>query len=141
MPSIKERRIVGKQTTSQDEVDAFYKRKFNITQFLFDKQLTFVEDPNPYKVAVCSRRSGKTTACAAHLIYTALHKPGSNSLYITLTRDTAKKLVWKELRRINREHDLKGKENETELSITFPNESIIYLSGCLNASEIEKFRG
>lgn len=142
MPSIKERRIVGKQpSTSQGEVDAFYKRKFNITSFLFDKQLSFVEDANPYKVAVCSRRSGKTTACAAHLIHTALNTSGSNSLYITLTRDTAKKLVWKELRKINREHDLKGKENETELSITFPNESIIFLSGCLNATEIEKFRG
>lgn len=136
------KRIVTKpKATEQAAVDQFYSRKFNVTAFLFDKQLAFVEDPAPYKVAVCSRRSGKTTACAAHLIHTALNKAGSNSLYITLTRDTAKKLVWKELRRINREHDLKGRENETELSITFPNESVIYLSGCLNASEIEKFRG
>lgn len=132
---------VVKQSTSKDVVDQFYKRKFNITSFLFDKQLAFVEDPAPYKVAVCSRRSGKTTACAAHLIHTALNVANSNSLYITLTRDTAKKLVWKELRRINREHALQGRENETELSIHFPNGSTIYLSGCLNASEIEKFRG
>lgn len=132
---------VPKPQTNSKEIDQFYNRRFNVTQFLFDKQLAFVEDPSPYKVAVCSRRSGKTTACAAHLIHMALNKPSSNSLYITLTRDTAKKLVWKELRRINREHDLKGKENETELSITFPNESVIWLSGCLNASEIEKFRG
>lgn len=135
------RRTTKPKETSSEAIDEFYKRRFNVTQFLFDKQLAFVEDPSPYKVAVCSRRSGKTTACAAHLIHVALNKPGSNSLYITLTRDTAKKLVWKELRRINREHDLKGKENETELSINFPNQSVIYLSGCLNASEIEKFRG
>ncbi len=134
------KRIIKPQTDKK-ELDRFYSRKFNVTAFLFDKQLAFVEDPAPYKVAVCSRRSGKTTACAAHLIHMALNKTGSNSLYITLTRDTAKKLVWKELRRINREHDLGGKENETELSIIFPNESTIYLSGCLNASEIEKFRG
>lgn len=135
------KRIVKPQQQSNAVVDEFYKRKFNVTQFLFDKQLSFVEDPAPYKIAVCSRRSGKTTACAAHLIHTALNTANSNSLYITLTRDTAKKLVWKELRRINREHDLKGKENETEISIIFPNGSTIYLSGCLNASEIEKFRG
>ena len=122
-------------------MDQFYGRKFNVTAFLFDKQLAFVEDTSPYKVAVCSRRSGKTTACAAHLIHTAINKPNSNSLYITLTRDTAKKLVWKELRRINREHELKGNENETELSIAFPNGSTIFCSGCLNATEIEKFRG
>lgn len=135
------KRIVKPKETSQAEVDKFYGRKFNVTAFLFDKQLDFVEDPSPYKVAVCSRRSGKTTACAAHLIHTAINKPNSNSLYITLTRDTAKKLVWKELRRINREHELKGKENETELSILFPNGSTIFCSGCLNATEIEKFRG
>lgn len=132
---------IPKQQTQQDVVDKFYSRRFNVTQFLFKQQLDFIEDPSPYKVAVCSRRSGKTTACAAHLIHTALHKENSNSLYITLTRDTAKKLVWKELRRINREHKLEGRENETELSIVFPNGSTIYLSGCLNASEIEKFRG
>jgi phage terminase large subunit len=134
------KRIV-KEEFDKQAIDQFYSRRFNVTQFLFDKQLAFVEDPSPYKVAVCSRRSGKTTACAAHLVHTALNVKGSNSLYITLTRDTAKKLVWKELRRINREHKLLGKENETELSIIFPNESTIYLSGCLNASEIEKFRG
>ena len=135
------KRLVKPKETSQAEVDRYYGRKFNVTAFLFDKQLSFVEDPSPYKVAVCSRRSGKTTACAAHLIHTAINKPNSNSLYITLTRDTAKKLVWKELRRINREHDLKGRENETELSIVFPNGSTIFCSGCLNATEIEKFRG
>lgn len=132
---------IVKTETDKAALDEFYSRRFNVTSFLFDKQLAFVEDTAPYKVAVCSRRSGKTTACAAHLIHTALNKPGSNSLYITLTRDTAKKLVWKELRRINREHKLLGKENETELSITFPNNSVIFLSGCLNATEIEKFRG
>ena len=132
---------VVKQQTEEAAIDKFYSRRFNVTSFLFQQQLAFVEDPAPYKVAVCSRRSGKTTACAAHLIHMALNTPGSNSLYITLTRDTAKKLVWKELRRINREHKLLGKENETELSIVFPNESTIFLSGCLNATEIEKFRG
>ena len=134
------KRIIKPQTDKKD-LDKFYAKRFNVTSFLFDKQLAFIEDPSPYKVAVCSRRSGKTTACAAHLIHMALNKAGSNSLYITLTRDTAKKLVWKELRRINREHELGGKENETELSIVFPNESTVFLSGCLNASEIEKFRG
>lgn len=135
------RRIVKQQSTSKADIDKFYSRKFNLTQFLFDKQLAFVEDASPFKVAVCSRRSGKTTACAAHLVHTAIHTPNINTLYITLTRDTAKRLVWKELRRINQEHDLQARENETELSMTFPNGSVIYLSGCKDSSEIEKFRG
>lgn len=135
------KRIVKSNTTSKEDIDKFYDRKFNITSFLFDKQLVFVDDPSAFKVAVCSRRSGKTTACAAHLIATAISAPDINALYITLTRDTAKRIIWKELRRINKEYELKAKENETELTMTFPNGSVIYLSGCKDSSEIEKFRG
>jgi phage terminase large subunit len=134
------RRIVKPQT-AKAEVDKFWHRKFNITQFLFDKQLEFVEDPHPFKVAVCSRRSGKTTACAAHLVHTAVNNPDTICLYITLSRNNAKKIIWRELSNINKNYDLKGIPNETELSFTFPNGSIIYLSGCKDQSEIEKFRG
>ena len=62
-------------------------------------------------------------------------------LYITLSRSTAKRLVWPTIREINRQYGLGGKENITELSITFPNGSVIYLSGASTEAEIEKFRG
>ncbi len=114
---------------------------FKLDKFLFDKQLKFVEDPRPFKVAVCSRRSGKTVACAAHLIDTALKDPGVICLYITLSRNNAKKLIWREIQKINRDYNLLGLEDQTELSITFPNGSAVYCSGAKDASEIEKFRG
>lgn len=130
-----------KQPTSQEEVDKFYGRKFNITQFLFDKQLAFVEDPNPFKVAVCSRRSGKTTACAADLISVAIKNANVNVLYITLTKEMVRRNIWKELRKINSKHALQGVENMADMTITFPNGSIIYTSGCNDRTEVEKFRG
>ena len=68
--------------------------KFVLKDFLFDKQLKFVEDMRPYKIAVCSRRSGKTVACAAHLIDVALTCKEVVCLYITLARNNAKKLIW-----------------------------------------------
>lgn len=114
---------------------------FDIKLYLFDKQLAFVEDASPVKTAVCSRRSGKTVACAADLIDTALKHAGVTCLYITLSRSNAKKIVWPELKKINRVHKLEGKIDNTELSITFPNGSVIYCSGAKDASEIEKFRG
>lgn len=114
---------------------------FVLSKFLFDKQLKFVEDPRPFKLAVCSRRAGKTVSCAAHLIDTALKTPEVICLYITLSRTNAKKLVWREMVKINNTHKLGGLEDQTELSIAFPNGSIIYLSGAKDASEIEKFRG
>jgi phage terminase large subunit len=116
-------------------------RKFNVTSFLFDKQLAFVEDPSPFKVAVCSRRAGKTIACAAHLIHTALNTPDSTSLYITLSGTSGKRIIWKEFKNILKKFQLPSKVNEIELSITFPNNSVIYIAGAKDTSEIEKFRG
>jgi Phage terminase large subunit len=127
--------------TSQAEVDKFLSHKFNMSQFLFDKQLAFVDDPSPFKVAVCSRRSGKTVACAAHLIDIAIKNPNVICLYITLSAANAKKLIWKELKKINNDFKLGGEANESELSITMVNNATIYVSGAKDKSDIEKFRG
>lgn len=114
---------------------------FDIRGFLFNKQLDFVSDPSPFKVAVCSRRSGKTVACAADLISKAMAQEGVVCLYITLSRNNAKKIIWPEIQKINRAFKLGGSEDNTELSMRFPNGSIIYLSGAKDAAEIQKFRG
>lgn len=125
----------------KEAIDQFWHRKFNMTSFLFDKQLLFVEDESPFKVAVCSRRAGKTVSCAAHLMHTAINNKGTVSLYITLSRNNAKKLIWKELKNINSDHKLEAIVDETELAMHFKNGSTIYVSGAKDASEIEKFRG
>lgn len=130
-----------KTPVTQEQVDKFYARRFNVTSYLFDKQLAFVEDDSPFKVAVCSRRSGKTVACAAHLIDTAIKNPEAICLYITLSAANAKKLVWKELKKINTNFKLDGAVNESELAITFPNAATVYISGAKDKSDIEKFRG
>ncbi len=135
------KRIVKANQTSQQEVDQYWNRKFNITSFLFDKQLLFVEDPAPFKVAVCSRRAGKTVACAADLIHTAINTANTVCLYITLSAANAKKLVWKDLKKIDKNSGLDANFNEAELSVNFRNGSTIYLSGAKDKTEIEKFRG
>ena len=114
---------------------------FNLSSYLFPEQLRFVQDESPNKLAVCSRRSGKTIACAAHLIHTAINNDGVVALYITLRRNNAKKIIWRELKKINKDYKLGGVENISELSISFPNNSIIYLSGAKDTNEIENFRG
>lgn len=117
------------------------KKKFLLKDFLFAKQLDFVEDPAPFKTAVNTRRSGKTVGCAADLVNTAQSFPKVICLYITLSRNNAKKLIWKKLQGINREYKLGARSDETALSLTFPNGSIIYCSGASDKTEIEKFRG
>lgn len=114
---------------------------FRLDKILFDQQLRFVMDPHSFKVAVCSRRSGKTVACAAHLIDTALKTADVVCLYITLSRNNAKKLIWRELKKLIGKYKIKAVPDQTELSWTFENGSVIYCSGAKDDSEIEKFRG
>ena len=130
-----------KQAIIDRKVTKVENKAFKLEDFLFSEQLAFVQDPALEKIALCSRRSGKTVACAADLIKTAIENSEVVCLYITLSRNNAKKIVWKELKKINRDYNLKGQENLSELSITFPNGSQIYLSGAKDMSEIEKFRG
>jgi hypothetical protein len=115
--------------------------QFTIEEYCFPEQIRFIQDPENFATAVCSRRSGKTVACAADLVYTAQKRPGTVSLYITLSRASAKRIVWPEILELNRKYQLNGTTNMADLSMTFPNGSVIYLSGAKDKSEIEKFRG
>ncbi len=113
---------------------------FNIRDYCFDKQIEFIEHPSRWKTACCGGRAGKTVADAAYLIQTALLKPRSVALYLTLSRSNAKKLIWPELKIINDKYKLGGVVNESDLSINY-NGSFIYASGASTRVEIEKFRG
>jgi len=117
------------------------KPKFLLEEFCFPQQVKFIRDPARYKTAVCSRRAGKSTACAADLVDLALRKPKSNQLYITLTRGNAKKLVWKEVMNIVEKFELGVKANISELSMTFENGSMIYFAGAATKDEVDKYRG
>lgn len=117
------------------------KPKFDIAKYCFKEQLAFIQDPNDFVTGCTSRRAGKSTGCCADLISTAIGRAGIVCLYITLSRASAKRIVWPELTKINREYELGGVPNIADLSLTFPNGSVIYCSGAKNKSEIEKFRG
>jgi hypothetical protein len=122
-------------------------KPWRIEQFLFREQLALVQDPSRFATAVCSVRAGKSVACAADLINTALTMPGTTGIYITLTRTMAERIVWAELKRINYEYGLGALANESKLSLAFPMDkvtgkrSIIYLLGANTEVEIEKIRG
>jgi len=114
---------------------------FVLEKFLFKEQLDFVSDPARFATAVCSVRAGKSIACAADLMHTAITFPGTTGLYITLARSSGKRIVWPELKAINSTYGLNAFPNESELSMKFPNGSMIYCFGAGDATEIEKIRG
>lgn len=92
-------------------------------------------------MAVTSRRAGKTTACALHLLHTAITYPKSVCLYIAPARVGAKKIIWPTLHEMAREHNIESLFNESDLAVKFPNGSVIYISGAATSVEINRFRG
>lgn len=114
---------------------------FDLSKICFKEQLDFINDPSPWVMADCSRRSGKTEVCAYDLLNTAISTPGITCIYITLTRSNAERIVWKKILDVNNSYHLGGEANISKLSISFPNGSCIYLSGCNDKSELDKFRG
>jgi hypothetical protein len=104
-----------------------------------------VDSPsNLYMLAngLITHNSGKSLSCAAHLVSQCTTKKNQKCVYITLTRGTAKKIVWKEIMEIIKSHNLNVECNNTDLTITFlDTNSMIYFSGASKKDEVEKFRG
>lgn len=105
---------------------------------VFAAQTAFLEDPARLKAVLCTRRSGKSYGAGLMLFREAWSQPNVSCLYVALTRASAKRIMWKDvLKTIDREQGLQCRFNETELSITLPNGSVIYLLG-MDADEQEK---
>lgn len=104
-----------------------------------------VESPtNLYMLAngLITHNSGKTEACAANLIDVAQNTKNATCLYITLSRVSAERIIWRTLLKIIEGYEIPVKINNKELSIKFlDTNSMIYVSGAKDATEIEKFRG
>lgn len=106
----------------------------------FPEQRAFIEDEGKFQVVLCTRRSGKSFAAALRLLRAAMSQPGSSSLYIALTRESAERILWNDvLKVINRKDqwNLGAKFNESKLCMTLPNGSRIYLLGA-DAKEEER---
>lgn len=112
---------------------------------LFKEQLALMDDPSQFSVAICSRRAGKTFCVSSMLIDVAMKHPNCRVLYITLSRQNAKELVWDEpdsgILTLNEELGLGGEANNTELALYLPNGSVIRLTGCDTQREVRKVRG
>ncbi len=124
----------------REKIQSLLKSRFPIDKYCFDKQLEFINHPSRWKTACCGGRAGKTVGDAAYLIKEAMAFERCVTLYITLSRTNAKKLIWPELKIINETFDLGGIPNESDLSMKF-GESFIYASGASAKNEIERFRG
>lgn len=107
----------------------------------FAEQEAFVTDPSERKAALCSRRAGKSHALAEWFDRGAT--PGTLSLYVALSSGSARLILWPALRGISERYGLGLvlREERGQQMVCWPNGHRLWLAGCPDRSEIEKFRG
>lgn len=117
--------------------------QFDISKIAFPKQLEFIKDTSKLKALFCTRRAAKSYTGGLYLVQEALRNANCNCLFIGLTRQSAKGIVWKDvLKDINKRYNLEMQFNGTELTATAKNGSIIYVTGAdADEEEMEKLLG
>ena len=110
---------------------------------MFPAQRAFFEDPAKRKAALCSRRAGKTFGVACWLYEGGRDCPKGLSVYICLSRNNARMILWATLITINDRYNLGlwFRTMDNQLIVELPNGHKIWLAGCKDSAEIEKFRG
>jgi len=108
---------------------------------LFAQQLAFVKDPATFKSGCCGRRAGKSWCCAVALYYAAMTTGNSISVYLALTRRSAKNIMWRLLKKIAQKYSLNVEWSETELVAKLVNGSEIWLFGANDETTAENLRG
>lgn len=127
---------------AQQIIEQESKPKFDFDVYCFPKQRGFFRDIGPkFRTAVTSRRAGKSTGIAADMIDTCLAEEDVNCLYITVTKENARNIIWLVIREIIEKHQIQCKLNDVRMTVTFPNRSRISLGGAKDRGEIEKYRG
>lgn len=110
---------------------------------VFHHQREFIQHPAKLKALFCTRRSAKSFTAGLYLVNEALKMPEANCLFIGLTRDSAKGIIWKDILRVlDRKHKLGARPNQADLTLTFPNGSVIKVTGAdADEDEMNKLLG
>lgn len=110
---------------------------------LFSEQRHAFEDDEKRMTCLCTRRSGKTDFVSRKLMHYAETHPDGASVYIALTKGHARRNLGKKLRRLKRQHNIPIRETERDGQLLWIHENghEIWLAGCKDKSECEKFRG
>lgn len=108
---------------------------------LLPYQRRLLEDLSRLIAVRSARQTGKSTAVLLVATIRCLQKSTASWVVIGLTKSSIKKAYWHDLQKLNEEFELHIKFNYTEMTATFPNQSIIYFVGIDKFDEIEKLRG
>ena len=102
---------------------------------LTDLQKNIINDQNRFKIIISGRRSGKTMCAIASLAKYSRY-PNRKCMYIAPSYRMAKQIAWEDLKTMLKEKNWAKKINESDLSITLVNGSVIYLRSADNPDSI-----
>lgn len=108
---------------------------------LFPKQNAFILDPARYIDVQCSRRAGKTNGLAIRFIQTMKKYPKSQCIYLALTRDSAREIMWPVLQEMNDRYRLGASFVESKLTMSLPNGAKLVLMGADMQNFIKRLKG
>lgn len=112
-----------------------------VTDGLFKEQRRFLFEPSRYKVAFNTRRSGKSYLAASALFHFAGSSPGTQSVYIALTRDSARRILWPIVEKLNADYEIKAELLESSLTVKLPNGSSFFVVGADQKNFIQRLLG
>ena len=110
---------------------------------LFGSQLAYFDEPAKRKTAITTRRAGKTVVSGALLEDAIEVDPRRIALYITLTAQTSRDNLESEITRANLTDGLKLRYDANQGSPRWWHRDggCIWLAGCKDKAEADKFRG
>jgi Terminase RNaseH-like domain len=106
---------------------------------LFAQQRAFFDDPSPQKAALTTRRAGKSEVDNAGLVDGIACKPDLIALYVTLTIATSCDNQWELTHTANKRYNLGLEPSDNRWNS--PQGGCIWLAGCKDRGEVDKFRG
>lgn len=107
----------------------------------FGPQNDFVNDLSRFIAAQCSRRAGKSSGLAKRFFKTMERYPKQRCIYLGLTRDSAKDIMWPVLQEQNDKYNLGCKFIDSSLTVKHPNGSSLKLYGADMKNIVKRLKG
>lgn len=107
----------------------------------FLAQNNFVNESERFLAAQCSRRAGKSNGLALRFFKTLERHPKSQCIYLALTRESAKEILWPVLQEMNDHHKIGCSFVESKLEMKHPNGATLKLFGADMKNFIKRLKG
>ena len=107
----------------------------------FPKQNAFVESKAKTLAAQCSRRAGKSSGLALRFFKAMEAHPKCLCIYLSLTYDSAKSIMWTVLQELNETYKLNCTFKESSRIVQHPNGAKLRLYGADQKNFIKRLKG